>query len=61
MATPDFVTYLDTEVQEITFEQRARILSIIFEHLLSKVDLLPFDVRQVVLARMLEGKFTKEI
>lgn len=57
LETPDFSTYLDIEMEDTTFEERTRILSTIFEHLLVKVEFLPFDVRQVVLARMLEGKF----
>ena len=57
LETPDFTEYLDAEVKEIDFTQRTLILSTIFEHLLVKVEFLPFDVKQVVLARMLEGKF----
>ena len=49
--------YLDTEMKGIDFRQRTLILSTIFENLLVKVEFLPFDVKQVVLARMLEGKF----
>ena len=57
LESPDISTYLDIEMEDITFEERTRILATIFEHLLVKVEILPFDVRQVVLARMLEGKF----
>ena len=47
--------YADMLPTEIDFETRRTILTTLFAHLLVKIEELPVEVKEVVIAKMLEG------
>ena len=50
------MTYMGRKVTEIDLETRELILMRLFQQLLTNLHELPLEIRQVVLAKMLEGE-----
>ena len=53
-----YPAYMDMGVADIDFETRRTILTTLFTHLMMGLKELPIEVKEIVMAKMLEGNLS---